>query len=292
MKRLLMYGGALILLVILAVLIFTQNKKSQSQAVTPCTQEAKQCPDGSYVSRTGLQCQFADCPTTSQPKDEVKPPATDVVADKTITTLNKTITTGGVKITPLEVTEDSRCPIGVNCIWKGVVRVKVKLENGAVTQVSELSLSNSVIITDKKVSLLTVNPQAYSNLIINKDDYVFEFSVANKTVTQATNGTLSGTMTIGPICPVERVDNPCKPTPQMFAEKKVNVYKDDRKTLVTILTPDANGKFLASLPAGIYYVDLATPLMRPVTVSGAPVTVTLQKNAIFHVDINIDTGIR
>lgn len=30
-----------------------------------CTQEAKQCPDGSYVSRTGLACEFAPCPSTS-----------------------------------------------------------------------------------------------------------------------------------------------------------------------------------------------------------------------------------
>jgi putative hemolysin len=27
-----------------------------------CTQEAKQCPDGSYVSRTGTNCEFAPCP--------------------------------------------------------------------------------------------------------------------------------------------------------------------------------------------------------------------------------------
>jgi len=27
-----------------------------------CTQEAKQCPDGSYVSRTGPNCEFAACP--------------------------------------------------------------------------------------------------------------------------------------------------------------------------------------------------------------------------------------
>jgi hypothetical protein len=29
-----------------------------------CTQEAMQCPDGSYVSRTGSNCEFAKCPTT------------------------------------------------------------------------------------------------------------------------------------------------------------------------------------------------------------------------------------
>lgn len=30
-----------------------------------CTQEAKQCPDGSYVGRTGPNCAFAPCPTTA-----------------------------------------------------------------------------------------------------------------------------------------------------------------------------------------------------------------------------------
>ena len=27
-----------------------------------CTQEAMQCPDGSYVARTGSNCEFATCP--------------------------------------------------------------------------------------------------------------------------------------------------------------------------------------------------------------------------------------
>lgn len=29
---------------------------------TACTQEAKLCPDGSSVGRTGLNCEFAPCP--------------------------------------------------------------------------------------------------------------------------------------------------------------------------------------------------------------------------------------
>ena len=32
-----------------------------------CTQEAMQCPDGSYVGRTGPDCQFAACPSPSLP---------------------------------------------------------------------------------------------------------------------------------------------------------------------------------------------------------------------------------
>jgi len=32
-----------------------------------CTEEAKQCPDGSYVSRTGKNCEFAKCPAINPP---------------------------------------------------------------------------------------------------------------------------------------------------------------------------------------------------------------------------------
>jgi hypothetical protein len=33
-----------------------------------CTQEVKTCPDGSYVGRSGPNCEFAACPDGSQPK--------------------------------------------------------------------------------------------------------------------------------------------------------------------------------------------------------------------------------
>jgi len=39
-----------------------------SQGVVMCTQEAKQSPDGSYVSRSGPRCEFAACPTTPSQK--------------------------------------------------------------------------------------------------------------------------------------------------------------------------------------------------------------------------------
>ncbi len=37
---------------------------------TACTQEAKLCPDGSTVGRTGPNCEFAPCPTTYPPASE------------------------------------------------------------------------------------------------------------------------------------------------------------------------------------------------------------------------------
>ena len=38
-----------------------ENKNNETGQKV-CTQEAKQCPDGSYVSRTGQNCEFAACP--------------------------------------------------------------------------------------------------------------------------------------------------------------------------------------------------------------------------------------
>ena len=50
------------------------------------------------------------------------------------------------------------------------------------------------------------------------------------------SGRLSGTMTLAPACSVERVNNPCRPTPEMYAARKISVYMADKKTLITTLS--------------------------------------------------------
>lgn len=40
-----------------------QNLSPQPSQQVGCTREAKLCPDGSYVSRTGPNCEFAVCPS-------------------------------------------------------------------------------------------------------------------------------------------------------------------------------------------------------------------------------------
>ena len=55
------------LVVILAGLggyIFITKEKPSLLDDFSCTQDAKQCPDGSYVSRTGSNCEFAECPAS------------------------------------------------------------------------------------------------------------------------------------------------------------------------------------------------------------------------------------
>jgi hypothetical protein len=66
--------GAAVLIIIAitaGAFVWMSQKNQPDEAQNPnlpiekqgiCTQEAKQCSDGSYVSRTGPNCEFAPCP--------------------------------------------------------------------------------------------------------------------------------------------------------------------------------------------------------------------------------------
>ena len=60
MKKTIIVSVAL-LIVIVGVFYFMRESKAPISDVM-CTQEAKQCPDGSYVGRTGPNCEFSTCP--------------------------------------------------------------------------------------------------------------------------------------------------------------------------------------------------------------------------------------
>ena len=59
----------LVLIIMVAVVGYFLYKASVVGNEEPhtviCTQEAKQCPDGSYVMRVGSNCEFTQCPVTS-----------------------------------------------------------------------------------------------------------------------------------------------------------------------------------------------------------------------------------
>lgn len=56
-------GIILILAIIVGGIFYWQNQKSvQQPEQRACTMEAKLCNDGSYVSRTGPNCEFTPCP--------------------------------------------------------------------------------------------------------------------------------------------------------------------------------------------------------------------------------------
>ncbi len=57
--------GALAIAGGVAGLVFFAARDQAEAPTIACTMDAKQCPDGSYVGRTGPSCQFAECPEFS-----------------------------------------------------------------------------------------------------------------------------------------------------------------------------------------------------------------------------------
>ncbi len=151
------------ILVILVVGVYYLNKKTNNSDGVACTMEAKICPDGSSVGRSGPNCEFAECPA--------------LVEKKVSARLNERVSVNGVYITPVKVISDSRCPIDVQCIQAGTVVLSVKLELNGQTRDDTISMGDTISFSGKLIQLFEVTPVTNSKITIKQSDYKFTFSV-------------------------------------------------------------------------------------------------------------------
>ena len=86
----------------------------------------------------------------------------------------------GVKVTPLEVLEDSRCPVDVQCIQAGTVRVRATLESGLGSGSQEFQLNQPITTEAEIVTLVDVEPIPYSTVEILKSAYIFYFEIKKR----------------------------------------------------------------------------------------------------------------
>ncbi|MDO8664235.1 MAG: hypothetical protein Q7K44_01640 [Candidatus Liptonbacteria bacterium] len=273
-------SGIIVALVVIIGGVYFYKTNFKGSGEIACTMEAKICPDGSAVGRTGPNCEFAACPAVVTVPD---------TGDVTLA-MGQSGTFQNLKVTLNTLTQDSRCPIDVVCIQAGSVNVNVTLSDGSNTLTKNISSSGAgELFGGYSVSITKVDPPRVSKKEILSADYRVTFHI-EKQVTAVNTGTLDGVMTIGPICPVERIDNPCRPTAEMFAARKVFVYNPDKKTLITTLTPDAEGKFIAKLGAGDYWIDMAHQGIG--ATRGVPVLLHIAAGGTTPIAIDVDTGIR
>jgi hypothetical protein len=125
---------------------------------------------------------------------------------------------------------------------------------------------------------------------VNIPNYSVHFVVSStaSTTTSAEKGTITGTVMLGPTCPVER--NP--PDPQC-ADKKystlVAIFKASDPVHAVVLTrSDAAGNFSASLPPGSYVVGAGESNLPRCSHENATVTA----NKTTNISVFCDTGIR
>lgn len=256
-----------------------------SQLLPPrgCTMEAKVCPDGSTVGRTGPNCEFAACPGTG---------TTTPAGPVTLTAqLNETVSGLGVSITPTKVVEDSRCPIDVECIQAGTVRVETSLSAGMGTAPQTFTLNKPVTTEAETVTLTAVSPARRAGVSIGPGDYRFIFTVEKRPTSGGIlpyNSGIRGAVVLGPTCPVERTP----PLPQC-ADKPyattISVSHTGSSSVFATTQSGANGIFELSLPPGTYTVSAQGGNTLPRCASQ---DVTVAPTGYVTITISCDTGIR
>ena len=105
-------------------------------------------------------------------------------------------------------------------------------------------------------------------------------------------GILTGTIKIGPLCPVETVPpNPaCLPTEETYKAYAIGIWTSDGKQKVNTIHPELNGSYVVDLPAGFYLIDRENT--QTGIRSNLPLTVGIADGYTTVLNISIDTGIR
>jgi hypothetical protein len=142
--------------------------KATSTLPQVCTQEAKLCPDGSAVGRTGPNCEFTACPTSA------------ATSTKLTTYLGGQVTGLNITINPREIVSDSRCPEGVQCIWAGTVEVKTVLSSQVGQGEHVLKLGEPQVFGDFSITLTEVTPAPKEGKKIPVSSYRFVFEVKKR----------------------------------------------------------------------------------------------------------------
>jgi hypothetical protein len=112
------------------------------------------------------------------------------------------------------------------------------------------------------------------------------------TVPPREQGVLTGQVTVGPICPVEREGVPCVVPPEVYTSRSLEVVAAPpvRGALATAIALRGDGTFSVVLPVGTY-----TLTQTPSGIDSSntlPLTVTIEAGATTTVAVDIDTGIR
>ncbi|MBP9749903.1 MAG: carboxypeptidase regulatory-like domain-containing protein [Candidatus Pacebacteria bacterium] len=101
-------------------------------------------------------------------------------------------------------------------------------------------------------------------------------------------GTVTGHITIGPFCPVEREGVPCVVPVEAYLSRNVVVYKVDGTTVLERKALDAEGNYTIALQPGTYWLQVDPAGIGP----GEKKKVTITNSTTSIVDFDIDTGIR
>ena len=92
--------------------------------------------------------------------------------------LGQSVSVGPLVATPLEVVEDSRCPMNARCIWAGQAIVTTQFSNGAQSYTADLTLGEPAQVLGQSVRLASIAPEQVTNITLTPADYRFTYELA------------------------------------------------------------------------------------------------------------------
>ncbi len=108
------------------------------------------------------------------------------------------------------------------------------------------------------------------------------------TPTKTSNGYVSGHVTIGPFCPVEREGEPCNGPADAYTSREAIAYASDSVTVKARTHLSATGDYTLTLPAGQYLIQISPAGIGP----GEKKLAIVKASETATVNFDIDTGIR
>lgn len=305
------------LVVIVLVLGFWSQFRTTNIGGGPyqaCTMEAKICPDGTAVGRSGPNCEFAACPDIQAGTDYKN--ATYILGGESVTLVDGSASVAAApgsasKITtqifgaPTEGdidgdgTKDAAFLLVQSTGGSGTFYyLAVALStNGGVRGTNGLLLGdriapqtvevrNGVIIANYADRNVGEPMTARPSLGVSKYARVINGVLTEIAQPAAGQGVVTGTVTLSPTCPVERIPPDPQCAPKGYA---TDVTASQAGTVVGKTTSAADGIFSLSLPPGTYTLTAKGGAQLPRCESQS---VTISKGGTQTVTISCDTGIR
>jgi hypothetical protein len=81
----------------------------------------------------------------------------------------------GLKIRPIEVIEDSRCPATVRCVWEGRLKVRARMYGPGWTQIRDFEFGVPQAVDHYRITLIAAEPQKQTGAEIDPRAYRFTF---------------------------------------------------------------------------------------------------------------------
>ena len=100
---------------------------------------------------------------------------TPTAREGTPVALGHPVALGGLTLTPIAVTEDSRCPINARCVWAGRIVVRTQVDGNAWRETAELVLGEPAAVRGQVIVLVSAEPGRMAGSETRPADYRFVY---------------------------------------------------------------------------------------------------------------------